>query len=77
MKHCTIPDAWTGEEALAFVALLDHLSQAIWRAHGDEMAHHLEWLHSGRDEHRPPGPRLVEHDVGPGLDYEPIPFPGR
>lgn len=77
MKHCTIPDVWTGEQALAFVALLDRLSQAIWRAHGAEMGRLLERLHDRRAEHRPPGPRLVEHDSGPDLDYEPIPFPGR
>ena len=33
MKHCPIPDAWTGDEALAFVALLDGIVCAIWRAH--------------------------------------------
>ena len=77
MKHCTIPDAWTGEQALAFVALLDRLSQAIWRAHGHEMAHYLERLHAGRDAHRPTGSQRLEYDNGPRFDYEPIPFPGR
>ena len=78
MRYCTIPDAWTGEEALAFVALLDRLSQAIWRAHGSEMARclqaHDDASHAAR---RPPGPRRLEYDNGPRFDYEPIPFPRR
>ena len=77
MKHCTIPDVWTGEQALAFVALLDSMSQAIWRAHGTEMGRLLERLHDRRDEHQPPGPRSLEYDNGPRFDYEPIPFPRR
>ncbi len=48
MKHCSIPNTWSGSEALEFVALLDRLRDAIWRAHGRKMAHHL-WL----EEHRP------------------------
>ena len=77
MKHCTIPDALTGEEALAFVALLDRLSQAIWRAHGHAMAHCLHERDNRWAARRTPGSRLVEHDSGPRFDYEPIPFPGR
>jgi len=68
MSHCPIPDAWSGEEALAFVALLDRLSQAIWRAHGDEMACCLERLHGGQD---------VTGAVDKLVAYEPIPFPRR
>ena len=45
MKHCSIPDVWTGEEALAFVAFLERLSEAIWRAHGQEMERCLRLHH--------------------------------
>ncbi len=69
MKHCPIPDAWSGEEALAFVALLERLSQAIWRAHGPEMARCLERLHAGRQDD--------QNDEETLLAYEPIPFPRR
>jgi hypothetical protein len=68
MSHCSIPDAWTGEEALAFVALLDRLSQAIWRAHGEEMARCLERLHGGQNV------TDAEEEL---VAYEPIPFPRR
>lgn len=66
MRYCPIPESWSGEEALAFVALLDQLSQAIWRAHGAEMARCLENLH---------GSATPQED--PLAPYEPIPFPGR
>lgn len=58
MKHCTIPDHWTGQEALAFVALLDRLSLAIWRAHGADMARCLGNLNNVNSGHSPalPGP---------------------
>jgi hypothetical protein len=73
MKHCNIPDAWTGDEALVFVALLDRITCAIWRAHGEKMACCLQQ----RDvrAHRP----AVEDgglDETTLFDYEPIPFPG-
>jgi len=77
MKHCNIPDTWTGEEALAFVALLDHLSQAIWRAHGLEMARCLHERHAGGAVRRPRWPRLIRHDNGPNFDDEPLPFTER
>lgn len=75
MKHCNIPDAWTGDEALAFVALLDRLTCAIWRAHGERMAHCLQQRDVHSSAPRPPveAASLDEHTV---FDYEPIPFPG-
>jgi hypothetical protein len=36
-----IPSCWTPEEAMAFLAFLDQLITAIWRAYGDKMAPHL------------------------------------
>jgi hypothetical protein len=36
-----IPSCWTPEEAMAFLAFLDQLISAIWRAYGDKMAPHL------------------------------------
>lgn len=73
MKHCTIPENWSGDEALAFVALLERLTRSIWRAHGDEMARCLALRNARRDPH--------SHWTGPSaptrLRYEPIPFPGR
>lgn len=75
MKHCNIPDIWTGDEALAFVALLDRLTCAIWRAHGDKMAHCLQQrdVHCGAP--RPPvEASALDEDVV--FAYEPIPFPG-
>jgi len=62
MKHCNIPNTWTGAEALAFVGFLDRLSSAIWRAHGSEMARCLWRQH--RRRHRPltERPRRVRCD---------------
>ena len=78
MKHCTIPDTWSGKEALAFVAFLDRLSQAVWRAHGGSMARCLmEHDDADGDVRRPNRPRLIQYDNGPTFDYEPIPFPER
>lgn len=75
MKHCNIPDAWTGDEALAFVALLDRLTCAIWRAHGDKMALSLQ-----RREGVATATGLSFEDTALNeeavWDYEPIPFPG-
>lgn len=75
MKHCSIPDAWTGDEALAFVALLDRLTNAIWRAHGEKMAHCLQRREDQSSIPRQPAEAaaLDEYIV---FDYEPIPFPG-
>ena len=38
MKHVTIPNQWTGQQALSTVAFLERVIDAIWRAHGPEMA---------------------------------------
>ena len=75
MKHCNIPNAWTGDEALAFVALLDHLICAIWRAHGETMADCLQQRDIHSSAPRPPV-EAAALDVNTLFDYEPIPFPG-
>jgi hypothetical protein len=68
MKHCNIPNSWTGSEALAFVALLDRLRDAIWRAHGREMARCL-WRQRYRRHHRlATRPPLILYDNMPGID---------
>jgi hypothetical protein len=41
MKTLTIPDHWTPDEALSFVAFLEELIQAIWIEHGPLMARRL------------------------------------
>ena len=75
MKHCNIPDVWNGEEALAFVAFLERLIDAVWRAHGLKMSRCLEKVHT---QHH-----LQNANDRPSLDdpalfrYEPIPFPRR
>lgn len=46
MKHVTIPNEWSGEEALKLVAFLERVIEAVWRAHGREMGYHLEYLHT-------------------------------
>jgi len=62
MKHCNIPNTWTGAEALAFVAFLDRLAAAIWRAHGPEMARCL-WRQRCRRHRRPTTrPPLILYD---------------
>jgi hypothetical protein len=75
MKHCNIPQAWTGDEALAFVALLDRLTDAIWRAHGEKMSRCLQQRDVQASIYRPPidAAPLGDNFV---LSYEPIPFPG-
>ncbi|MFC1482572.1 hypothetical protein ACFL51_02075 [Myxococcota bacterium] len=75
MKHCNIPHAWTGDEALAFVALLDRLTDAIWRAHGDKMARCLQ-RREGFDTAPCPSVQAAALDDDTVFDYEPIPFPG-
>ena len=75
MKHCNIPGAWTGDEALAFVALLERLTCAIWRAHGEKMAHCLQQ----RDVHSSalcPPAKAAALDDDFVFSYESIPFPG-
>jgi len=68
MKHCNIPNTWTGAEALAFVAFLDRLSAAIWRAHGPEMARCL-WRQRYRRHHRlTTRPPLILYDNMPGIN---------
>ena len=36
-----IPDHWTGDEALTFVAFLEEVILAIWAQHGHDMAAQL------------------------------------
>jgi len=36
-----IPDHWTGDEALTFVAFLEEVIQAVWSLHGHGMATRL------------------------------------
>ena len=75
MKHCRIPDVWTGDEALAFVALLDNLICAIWRAHGDKMANCLQHWDDHCKAPRPPADAAaLDEDIV--FAYEPVPFPG-
>jgi len=38
MKHVTIPDQWSGGEALSVVTFLEKVIEAVWRAHGARMA---------------------------------------
>ena len=38
VKHVTIPDTWTRQQATAVAAFLERVIEAIWRAHGPEMA---------------------------------------
>lgn len=73
MKHCSIPRDWTGDEALAFVALLDRLSQAIWRAHGFDMARCLQNLGAGHHAHCTPLPGRVTYDNSTRFDHKPKP----
>ncbi len=75
MKHCPIPDAWTGDEALAFVALLDGIVCAIWRAHGDKMMHCLQHREAHAKALCPPAEAAAADDDFV-FAYEPIPFPG-
>jgi len=46
MRHVTIPKQWTGKDGLKFVAFLERLIQAIWLAHGRDMAFDLEIMYS-------------------------------
>lgn len=67
-----VPRDWTGEQALAAVALLRAASQAIWQVHGEEMALTLgelppsdpAWRGIGDDiEDDPEHDRLTEDDI--------------
>ena len=71
MKHCTIPSDWTGDQALAFVALLDRLSLAIWRAHGADMARCLQDPDADHCAHCTPLPDRHADDNNPRFDHEP------
>lgn len=75
MKHCNIPDVWSGEEALAFVAFLNRLIEAIWRAHGHKMGRCLEKAH--HSGHHPEHQVCLDENDPALFDFEPIPFPTR
>ena len=62
MRHVKIPDTWTGPEALAFVALLDRLTDAIWRAYGPQMALCLSRQHWRRLRQRSGRPPVTLYD---------------
>jgi len=41
MKHVNVPEHWSPREALAVAAFLERVAEAIWRAHGPDMALHM------------------------------------
>jgi hypothetical protein len=65
MKHVTIPQQWEAREALTTVAFLERIIEAVWRAHGPEMACELHSRHTARDaarrtaHHAPCRPRHI------------------
>ena len=77
MKHCNIPDVWSGDEALAFVAFLQRLIDAIWRAHGHNMGPCLEKKCTLNTGHHPHHEVCMDENDPALFDFEPIPFPRR
>jgi len=61
MRRVTIPAHWTGEQAISVVAFLEDVIRAIWRQHGDDMAHLL-------NPNRDPEP---DHHGSPLFDDQP------
>lgn len=61
MRRVTIPAQWTGEQALSVVAFLEDVIRAIWRQHGDHMAHLLNPDREPQPELRPSSP--IDEDL--------------
>lgn len=71
MKHVPIPDDWSPDQALAVAAFLERVIDAIWRAHGPEMA---QALADPRPRWRPPRPRPMHHRRLRRIRDDDIPF---
>lgn len=66
-----VPRDWTGDQALAAIALLRAASQAIWQVHGEDMADAL----GGRARSDAGwGGVHEDHDDLAGLTEDDIPF---
>jgi len=65
--NCSIPDHWTGDEALTFVAFLEDIIQLIWDAHGAAMARQLQRA----DDHVHDGGRHCPRWLDPHDDHHP------